>query len=309
MKALDDLRVLWQAALPQHPVSREGLAFRLKGPQNRRLIWRAGQLVAAAEIAPPAKPWAAESRTGHLRYLLVHSAWQRRGLGSELLAWAEGRLRELGAGEAALGGEPWHFFPGPPEGQAAFFAARGYAVGAPAACDLRRELKDLPPIPEAPGLRFGPLEDAQALDAFLREVFPTRWRWDALEVARLAPRQVLVLTRGELVRGFALTGREGDPVPLPSFLWAAALTGGAGIAGGLGPMGLHPDERGRGSGRALLRAAMHHLAARGVTHMGIDWTGIAPFYEESGFRVWRRYHTGSKALAGTDPPRHRPCAP
>ena len=296
-RVTDDLLALWHAALPEHPVTREGLAFRLGGEANRRLVVEGGRLVGAVEVAPPAKPWAPESTVGHVRYLLVHPAWQGRGIGGELLDWAEVRLRDLGAHDVVLGGEPWHFFPGPPEGRAGFFRARGYTVGAPAACDLRRELVSLPAPLDVPGAQLGPLTDPAALDAFLAEVFPGRWRWDARRVAERAPQQVLTLTRGEGVRGFALIGRSGDPVPLPSLLWGSALTHGPGVAGGLGPMGLHQSERGRGAGRALLVAAMHALAGRGVTHMGVDWTGLAPFYEASGFAVWRRYHTARRPLA------------
>ncbi len=289
---------LWQAALPDHSVSLDGLRFRWGDAANRHVVRAGGRLIGAVEVAPPGTPWAPRSEVGHLRYLLVHPDARGAGVGGALLAWAEARLTALGAREVVAGGEPWHFFPGPPEGRGGFLAQRGYTVGAAAACDLRHALNDLPVAPLVAGGEVGALQDVGALDAFLTEVFPGRWRWDALRVAALAPQQVLVLTRGSVVRGFALVGRADDPVPLPSGLWADALTGGAagGVAGGLGPMGLHPEERGRGAGRALLHAGMRALAARGVTHMGIDWTGIAPFYEGSGFRVWRRYHSARRAL-------------
>jgi GNAT superfamily N-acetyltransferase len=81
----------------------------------------------------------------------------------------------------------------------------------------------------------------------------------------------------------------------PSIAWAAS-DGGAPAAGGLGPMGLAPDLRGRGLGVVLLDRAMVHLASLGVREMVIDWTILLDFYGRLGFVPLRRYRHGERTL-------------
>ena len=281
-----EIAALWAAAWPERPPHPRGLADRLGEPSG--WVWRrdpSGRLVALALFRPPDS-----SPQGHLRLLLTHPGVRGTGLGRALVAEVRERL---GPVPLAVGEERGHFLPGAPEASAGFFGRVGFRPTGRVSVDMVADLR--PPLPEAPlpaGLRLADGREEGVLPgvrALTESVFGARWTHDAAAVATRSPRQLLALVDAGRVVGFALVGTEDDPAILPSFLFPGALraaVGARGPAGGLGPIGIHPDLRGGGVGRALMLAAMHGLRAGGVEAMGIDWTGIAPFYERLGFRTW-----------------------
>lgn len=284
-----EVTALWAAAWPDCLPHPRGLADRLGGPSG--WAWRrddAGRLVAFAAFRPPES-----APHGHLRLLLTHPDRRGRGLGRALVAEVRERL---GPVPLAAGEERGHFLPGAPEASVGFFERVGFVPTGRVSVDMVADLRPPPPAARLPAhLRLtdareeGILSGVQALTS---DVFSPRWTHDATAVATRAPHQLLALQGDGRVLGFALVGTGDDPAILPSFLFPAALRGAVGAqgrVGGLGPVGLHPDLRGSGVGRALMLAAMHHLRGQGVQAMGIDWTGIAPFYERLGFRSWEAY--------------------
>ncbi|WP_291424519.1 GNAT family N-acetyltransferase [Deinococcus sp.] len=286
---LSETMSLWQRSLPGLVPHERALSARLHNPAE--LLWRrgtAGQLIAlAAYRSPETHPY------GYIRLLLVEPQWQRRGLGSELVGQMRGRL---GTMPLALGEERGHFFAGATPESVPFWQQCGFRLTGSEPVDLRRDLRVTLPEPGLPaGLRVTDATESGVLEGVLgltREVFSPRWTYDAGATGQLAPHQVLALARGPQVVGFAVIGTGDDPVILPSVLYPAALRRGlsdAARVGGLGPVGLHPDLRGGGLGRAFMLAAMQRLQRRGAEVMGIDWTGIAPFYEKLGFSVWRTH--------------------
>lgn len=58
---------------------------------------------------------------------------------------------------------------------------------------------------------------------------------------------------------------------------------------GIGPLGVHPELRGRGLGVGVVQAALHCLRQRGIQRIGVDWTGLPEFYLRCGFSPWQRY--------------------
>jgi GNAT superfamily N-acetyltransferase len=65
--------------------------------------------------------------------------------------------------------------------------------------------------------------------------------------------------------------------------------------GGIGPLGVHPEQRGRGLGAGVVEASMAYLRRQGKQRIGVDWTGLPKFYERCGFTPWisyRGYHPG-----------------
>lgn len=283
-----EILALWQDTWPErlpHPV---GLTQRLTNPEQ--WLWRrdsTGKLVAFAAYAPPEF-----HAFGYIRLLLVHPGAQRRGLGRELVAGAQKRLGNV---RVSLGEERGHFFPGVPESSREFWQKSGFSSTGGSCVDMRCDLREPLPLPKLPAsLRVTDARESGVQQGVLdltREVFSPRWTADTEHVSH-SPQQVLALLEGRRVLGFALTGLETDPLILPSFLYPAALkhswdTGA--LAGGLGPIGIHPSVRGSGLGRAFMLAAMHRLQGRGARVMGIDWTGIAPFYEKLGFERWATY--------------------
>lgn len=282
-----ELLDLWQAAWPERLPSTAGLAQRLQNPAE--WLWRrdhAGKLIAfAAYRAPETHSY------GYLRLLLVHPNWQRRGLGAELVAEAR---RSLGPIKIALGEERGHFFPGATQSSLHFWEKVGFVATGAKCVDMRCDLRELPALNLPPHLRLTDAREPDILAGVLAltdAVFSPRWTADAQNAAQ-SPRQVLALAEDKKVLGFALTGLVDDPLVLPSCLYPNALRRGFAentLVGGLGPIGLHPSVRGQGLGRDFMLAAMQHLKTRGAGVMGIDWTGIAPFYEKLGFSTWATY--------------------
>ncbi|MBB5232897.1 GNAT family N-acetyltransferase [Deinococcus budaensis] len=280
---------LWAAAWPERAPHPRGLEARLGDPSG--WVWRrgpAGELTAFAAFRPPEA-----YGHGHLRLILVHPGARGQGLGRTLVTGVRERLGPL---PLAVGEERGHFLPGAPEPSVGFFERVGFVRSGRVSVDMVADLR--PPLPAAAlpaGLRLTDAREEGILPGVLaltEGVFSARWTHDAAAVARQAPQQLLALADGSRVLGFALVGTEDDPAVLPSFLFPAALRAAArtsGPAGGLGPVGLHPDLRGSGVGRALMLTAMGRLKARGVEAMGIDWTDLAPFYERLGFRTWARH--------------------
>lgn len=241
---------------------------------------------------------------GWVSLLAVHPDYQRRGVGSALLARAEQYLRAQRRTVITLGGDPNHFLPGVPadRGALAFFRAAGYGFAADA-YDLRRALSrraaptQAPSLPIVRGVTIRPLEaaDAPRLLMFLDEVFPGRWRYTVGRVLQQGGSigDIMGVVAGNRVVGFAQLYHPHSRWIGPSVAWTWGLGRGT---GGIGPMGLASRFRGRGLGLALLDRCVRHLAQLGVGEIIVDWTGLRDFYGRLGFSVWRRYRQGEKRL-------------
>lgn len=238
---------------------------------------------------------------GWLSLVVVHPGHRRRGVGTALVRAGEAFLRARGRTTAVLGTDPAHFFPGVPDSSraAGFFEAAGYTLRGEA-YDLHRSLdgyRTPETVTEAraanPDVEVRPLTagEEDALLAFLDAAFPGRWRYTLgrfLETGGPVGDVMGAVRRGA-VCGFAMLFHPGSRWIGPSIAWTPS-------AGGLGPMGLAPEMRGRGLGHVLLDRAVAHLASLSVREMVIDWTILLDFYGALGFVPCRRYRHGERAL-------------
>jgi beta-N-acetylhexosaminidase len=305
MTDLQPILELWNSAMtdPRFKLDMAALESRFLNPDDTHLEFLDGVLAGFVCIANPAKPYRPNDTTGHIRLLAVHPDFQRQGIGSRLLAWAEKTLKSRGAMRVVIGTEAHHFFPGipldehlpitleidtPENALLEFFERRGFEISKGVSNDLARELDELPKLELPNNARIVQAEIDSVLE-FVRQEFPGRWVYDTNFVLQRAEHQHLALEVDGRVMGFALIGLRIDPVILPSSLWLTEDCG-------LGPMGVSSDLRGQGLGFALLVAAMHKLKSRGGTRMGIDWTGVQGFYQKAGFDIVRRYRHAVKTL-------------
>ena len=279
---------------------------------DREGLWvavAAAHRVVGMSLAKVARePLAADgwlSDRGWISLIAVHPSFQRRGVGRALLSRAEAFLRTRSRRRSILGGDPGHFLPGVPHGEAAlaFFAAAGYEFEGEA-YDLRRSVAGYAtpaavmkavrahPDLEIRSLRSG--EEGQLL-AFLDETFPGRWRYTVGQHldAGGAIADIMGVVRARAVLGFAQLFHPGSRLIGPSMTWTS---NGADPVAGLGPMGLAPTLRGRGLGLALLDRSIQHLSALGAQEIIVDWTGLTRFYGRLGFSTWKRYRHGEKVL-------------
>lgn len=297
-------------------------------------VTRAGRLV-LVEGSPvgfvlcsayPGAPSAMRSEVaGWIEAIAVASSFQRQGIGSKLLRWAEGWLAsesvpgsessgqpcECGAepeesassrstGRIRVGGGLRPFVPGPAaESRAeAFFLACGYDRNEePNAWDVARSLSDYqpPPLSDVPAAaRPGQPGQEEELLRFLAREFPGRWHWQAErfldEGGRISDYMLLWTDDG--VHGSCRLTFEDSVSPIDRFFpyglprpWAQ-----------LGSIGVSAHLRGQGLGLYLLDAGLRRLHNSGINGCVIDWTTLLDFYAKCGFRPFRKWAQLGRAL-------------
>jgi GNAT superfamily N-acetyltransferase len=249
-------------------------------------------------------PEAASPDQGFIDLTAVHPDFQRRGVGSQLVDWAEGWLKRGGASKVQLGGGLPAFAPGVPDELHAqgFFQQRGYKPREenPYEWDVARSMAEGPPIirPEAPGSGgVSPARptDKDRLDEFFTREFPGRWHYEFSEFIRLGGRlaDFLLLHREDRIYGFAWITLDDSIRPLERYYphrlpqpWSQ-----------IGPIGISKEMRGSGWGGFLLQSALFHLRSRHVRSVVVDWTSLLGFYEKYGLKPYRRYVLMAKNIS------------
>jgi ribosomal protein S18 acetylase RimI-like enzyme len=309
---VSELVALWNRALGGHlPLSERLWRQNVEDDPNWRpgdcLVARAddgtlaGFVLTRSSRALETQPDLAALRgLGWIMALAVAPEHSGRGIGGELLAAAEARLRQQGMIRCDLGGSIGHFLPGPPaddERALRFWARHGYTP-AREVYDLRRSLTDWAPhtLPDAirlGGWRIAPGQPGQeaAILAFLGQVFPGRWRYhiaDTFARGGSAEDVIVLMDPAGAVAGFLASWRPESPLLGPGLHWFPAL---GPRPGGIGPLGIAPVARGQGLGLALVAAATTILRERGVEDCVIDWVGdhLIDFYGQLGYRKWVTY--------------------
>jgi GNAT superfamily N-acetyltransferase len=246
-------------------------------------------------------PRVSHADMGWIDAVAVAPSHAGRGIGSQLLEWAEGWLAAASCTRWRLGGSLRPFAPGLPSGLPAegFFRRRGYAnrPGGATVWDVARDLRDYQPPASMRPLRRGEVraarpDDAPGLVEFFGRAFPGRWAYEYdLFIAnggRISDLTVLALDGR--IEGFSwLTFEDSlrsldrvfmNRLPHP---W-----------GHLGPIGVSADVRGGGFGGALLDAGLRRLRDGGVAGCVIDWTDLLEFYGKFGFTPFRQYEMLAK---------------
>jgi GNAT superfamily N-acetyltransferase len=256
----------------------------------------ASALPASPDVSPPEMGW--------IDAIAVRPDAQRRGIGSALLAWAEGWLAEQGCTRARLGGSLRPFAPGLPSDldSEPFFRRRGYdnRPQGETDWDVARTLADYTPRHNTQypisNTRIRPAKpgDESALLAFFHREFPGRWRFEFEEFVAAGGRMAdfMLLWREGEVDGFARLTLADSERPLDRFFMHRLPQ----PWGQLGPIGVGRGRRGLGLGGALLDAGLCHLADLGVNGCVIDWTSLVDFYGKYGFKPYRQYEMLMKAL-------------
>lgn len=297
---------LWNAAAgPALAFGAEFVAFNAQAmpglEQAGRLAWEGDHLagVALASLVAAEGPFQGEA---WLDLLAVAPEEQRRGIGSALLAWAEGWLVNQGGRNVHVGGSLNPFAPGLPVelGTQDFFLSCGYIVDEqPFEWDVARNLKDYRTLyPEPlPGADLRPLQPGQEheLIAFLQREFPGRWLYEVEQFFHIGGRasDFMVLRTEIGVDGFCWMTFADSARPLDRFYMHALPR----PWGQMGPLGVGAGCRGKGYGGALIDAAACHLQARGIEGSLIDWTSLVELYGKFGYQPYRQYQMLSKTLA------------
>jgi GNAT superfamily N-acetyltransferase len=295
---IDDVIRIWNAAVhPDYPLNERFLRYNLSPGTGEVIEGRVaihhreavGFVLVCALVDDPA------STLGWIGALAVEPSAQRKGIGSELLTWAESWLKEQGCKRVRLGGNLRPFSPGLPyvlRENAAFFEQHGYQSppGQPYEYDIARSLKDYRQVYSKPvDVDLDPMqpgEESLLLD-FLHQEYPGRWEFEAREFLRNGGRasDYLLLRVQEKVQGFCRLTLPDSERPLERFYpqrlpqpW-----------GQFGPLGLSKAIRGQGLGGYLIDAAALHMQSLGVDGCVIDWTSLVDLYGKFGFRIYNQY--------------------
>jgi GNAT superfamily N-acetyltransferase len=301
----DDAIRIWNAASHTHyPINKRFLSYNLIPSTGERIEGRIAtrDRKAVGFVLACAFPDNPLTTLGWISAIAVEPAAQRQGIGSDLLTWAEGWLKESGCKKIRLGGNYRPFLPGLPYvmgEHADFFQRHGYKLSAdqPYEYDIARSLKDyksLYPRPSHADLTpMQPGEEQLFLD-FMHREYPGRWELEARDFVKNGERasDILLLRVQGDVQGFCRLTLEDSERPIERFYpqrlpkpW-----------GQLGALGLSKAVRGQGLGGYLIDAAALHMKSLGVDGCVIDWTSLVNLYGKFGFKIYNQYISLFKVL-------------
>ncbi|MGS2642178.1 GNAT family N-acetyltransferase [Streptosporangium sp. LJ11] len=206
---------------------------------------------------------ARDPHAGHIDLLAVRPEARGAGLGRALVTAAEDWLRDRGATEVRLAGNPpCYAWPGIDVRytEAACLAEslgyERYRVAWNMIADLTGDLSVEAGLARLAALgvtvRAAAPGERAAVSAFVEEQWNARWAWEAEQATGCH----YAVREGEIL-GFAAWGSR------PSWF---------------GPMGTAPAARGLGVGRVLVRRCLAEQRAAGMSSTQIGWVGPLRFY-------------------------------
>ncbi len=303
-----EVAALWNTVLGNtYPMDAVTLANALANPVAGQ---RGRQFIALVEgrvvgfIGTQINQVAPHPPAGFILCIVVHPEVQRRGIGSALIHAAMAYFREVGVARVMSGGKYPRIFPGVPSDlpiAAAFFEKHGWLLNRGDA-DLGRDLRDftMPPAIqariEAEGVTIAPGTAADSAEVLeLNNTHFAGWADTYKFVASLGDYQDFLVVRDPakgIIGSLIMVGPGSHP-RRPDAPWKAIF--GANI-GGMGEVGIAPDERKRGLGLAMCAVGAEVLRARGVGYCHIGFTSLVDFYGKLGWTVWREYRIGWKEI-------------
>ncbi|GGM33398.1 GNAT family N-acetyltransferase [Dactylosporangium sucinum] len=226
-----------------------------------------------------------DSRLGHVELLAVREQARRRGVGSELLAAAEERLRGLGCERVRIGGNPpCYAWPGIDvryTGAICLAKRAGYDLENTAwnmTADLRRAGDDAERDEQRlAGSGVKVVDGGPDTVEWVRNIWGDGWAWEVGQSIGRDGAGCYVAVRDGEILGFAAYGAN-----RPSWF---------------GPMGTAPAAEGLGVGRVLLRRCLADQRANRHDTAQIGWAGPIAFYSKAvGARIERIFWIYGKAL-------------
>jgi len=230
--------------------------------------------------------------------LVVHPAHRRQGVAGELAGVLETAALRIAAPGAAGRLRVWAH--GDHPGARALAARLGYGVDRELWL-MRRSPAELPPVPDAPGVRlrsFRPGPDDETWVALNAAAFASHPEQGRMTLADLHARMAEPWfdPAGLIVAEDTATGE------VLGFHWTKVHTDGPAPVGEVYVVGVSPAAQGRGLGRVLTLAGLHHLAHKGlgevVLYVEADNAPALAVYRRLGFEV-----ADSDVMFGRDLPR------
>lgn len=233
-----------------------------------------------------------DPKRGWIQALLVDRNHRGKGIGTKLLEYAEGNLKENGIEEIQLGGDPFHYFPGIPDQKqdAQRWAEQKGYLKRMDTYDLMNYMSKTYPFPEDDTVEFSLLkkEEEDDLIAFFHKSFSGRWEYEAIKYFELngEGREFVVAKKNEKIIGFCRINDSRSPYIAQNVYWSPLFEQ---ELGGIGPLGIDENEQKQGYGLAIVQAGMAFLQERNIDTIVIDWTGFLNFYGKLDFEPWKKY--------------------
>ncbi|MFD2750421.1 GNAT family N-acetyltransferase [Virgibacillus siamensis] len=242
-----------------------------------------------------------DENLGWIQTILVDKTYRLKGIGTALLSIAENELKQNNAHRIRLGGDPWHYFPGIPQSSSdleKWFTSKGYSKTG-IEFDLINHPSTLYSISfnVNKDVHFSLLQNDEKEDllSFLKECFPGRWEYEAFKYFESggSGRGFVVLKKSERIIGFCRINDRDAPLIAQNVYWDPLFNQ---KVGGIGPLGIDPNEQKKGYGIEIVKAAISFLQKRSIDTFIIDWTSLTAFYAKLGFDKWKSYSTYIKHL-------------
>ena len=236
--------------------------------------------------------------TAWISIIAIDENERRKGYGRLLVTRALDALKKAGVKQVSIGQEFYNFFsgiPNPNEENVGFFRNLGFNVNEGSHYDLeayvvnneKLEKFDTSPFTSEFEVKIYNNNYDELMD-FLNKEFPGRWAYEVDTAIKMnkAPSEIVLLwdKKKKTVVGFCILSSYKDA--------DGKKTG----YGGLGPIGIAEDIRGRQLGNYLLREGLMQAARNGVNRVNIDWTILVKFYGQFGFEIKRTYRAAYKQL-------------
>ena len=234
--------------------------------------------------------WAREPRRRFNSFGVVHPDHMRRGIGTYLLGFLEGRIQEQVEGDE--GAALWTWVDLVDEAARKMVEAAGFS-------EIRRnftmlaDLSDMdldPLMPEGITIRTCAEDDLEAIHSLAEETFAEHWGFTPVGYEQWRRQSY---ERSDTDLSLWLLALDGDePV---GFLIGRPMDD----LGWVGDLGIRKEHRKRGIASALLRRSFLDFKKRGLSKVGLgvdasNATGAVRLYENAGMRAERVYLTYEK---------------
>ncbi|WP_035513065.1 GNAT family N-acetyltransferase [Halalkalibacillus halophilus] len=232
-------------------------------------------------------------QVGWIQTLIIAPLYRQKGYGEHLLQHAEKKLMNLGVTKINIGRDPFHYFPGVPSRYPCvqrWFEKRDY-LHTGTVSDYHRDLKENPVQkrrdPSNLKIRTIEMEELKVLLEFMEHSFHGRWEYEACiyaDAGGTGREYVVVFDEKDEMIGFCRVNDRASTIIGQNEQWSNYFED---PVGGIGPLGVISEYRGRGYGQEVVQAAIEELETRGVRHLIIDWTVLDSFYRKFEFEpIW-----------------------
>ncbi len=241
----------------------------------------------------------AYDNVGWVSLIYVDPHYRKRGIGSNLLKKVESEFELLNKSTINIGRDYSDFFPGLPielKDSLDWFIKRGYENPG-STYDLVCKNKGKMALVNSNYIfRIATVDDKDNIMEFLHNNWPGRWTKEILDYWNNGGtgRECVICLDDKKVCAFAKLGypSTNEQQISNSLTWRNCFS----ALGGIGPLGVDKEYRGRHLGYDIVAFAKNVLIDAGVTDIIIDWTGLIDFYKKFGFEIWKSYYYLTKKL-------------